>query len=101
MGSAQADVPVVDLDFFPSRGNIVFGNVIRGSHYAGIFFADGSETNDVFDNEIFGATDWAMESVRTQRNNTLNNFSNLPSRNISPGLDPRLGEYSAGHFDKP
>ncbi len=101
LGSAKADVQVKDLNFMPSRGNIVFGNLIRGSHYSGIFFAEGADNNDAFDNTIFGATKWAMESVIVQRNSTLNDFSNEPSRNISPGLDPRLTEYSEGHFDRP
>src|SRR3954452_16350687 len=55
LGAARADIAVGDLDFAPSRGNIVFGNVVRGPHYAGIFFGDGSTDNDVFDNTIFGA----------------------------------------------
>src|SRR5205085_344763 len=33
LGAAPADVPVADLDFAPSRGNLVIGNAIRGNHY--------------------------------------------------------------------
>jgi parallel beta-helix repeat protein len=99
LGAARADVPTTDLDFTGSRGNIVFGNIVRGSHYAGIFYAEGSTDNEVFDNSIFGATNWAQEQVRRQPNATLNNLSNLPSRNIDSGLDPKLLELSRGRFD--
>ena len=99
LGAASADVPVPDLDFTPSRGNIVFSNLIRGSHYAGVFFAPGSDLNDLFDNAIFGATNWAIESARKQANSTVNNLTNLHSRNASPGLDPRLSELTSEHDD--
>ena len=99
LGAASADVPVPDLDFTPSRGNIVFSNLVRGSHYAGVFFAPGSDLNDLFDNAIFNATNWAIESAGRQNNSTLNNLTNLPSRNADPGLDPRLAAMTAGSFD--
>ncbi|MBV9891917.1 MAG: hypothetical protein JO090_13660, partial [Rhizobacter sp.] len=97
LGAARADVPVADLDFAPSRGNVVFGNVVRGSHYAGIFLGDGSTDNEVFDNSVFGASRWAIEQVRPQPNTTLNNLTNLPSRNIDAGLDPRLRDLMVGN----
>jgi hypothetical protein len=99
LGSAVADTHTLDLDYTPSRGNIVFGNVIRGSHYAGIFFGAGSTDNDVFDNTIFGATHWALEQARPQPNSSLNNLSNLPSRNVQAGIDPRLMELTKGRYD--
>ncbi|MBW3559542.1 MAG: right-handed parallel beta-helix repeat-containing protein [Proteobacteria bacterium] len=99
MGSAKADAPAIELDFTASRGNIVFSNVIRGNHYAGVFFGPGSDANDVFDNAIFGAKSWAMESVSRQSNSTVNNLTNMPSRNIDAGLDPALITLSRGRFD--
>ena len=99
LGAASADTPVPDLDFTPSRGNVLFSNLIRGSHYAGVFFAPGSDLNDLFDNAIFGATNWAIESARRQNNSTLNNLTNLHSRNASPGLDPRLPELTSERDD--
>lgn len=99
LGAARADVPVPDLNFTPSRGNIVFSNMIRGGHYAGVFFALGSDLNDVFDNTIFGASNWALESAARQNNSTLNNLTNLPSRNVSAGIDPRLSALTAAHYD--
>ena len=99
LGAAPADVAVSDLDFTPCRGNVVFGNIIRGTHYAGVFFGPGSTDNDVFDNVIFGATDWAMEQVRAQPNASLNNLTNLPSRNIDAGLDADLLRSTKGRMD--
>jgi parallel beta-helix repeat protein len=87
-GFAAADTPSTELDFAPSRGNIVFGNNVRGAHYSGIFFAQGSDQNNLFDNTIFGATDWGMESVVMQANITLNNLTNLSLRHVSSGLEP-------------
>jgi len=100
LGAATADVKVIDLDFTPSRGNEIFGNIIRGSHYSGIFFAKGSDGNVIFDNTIFGATSWAMESVKPQPNESFNNLSNLKLRNISSGLDPNLIKLGRGEFDQ-
>ena len=99
LGAAKADVAVSDLDFTPCRGNILFGNTVRGTHYAGIFFGLGSTDNDIFDNSIFGATDWAMEQVRPQPNASLNNLTNLPLRNIDAGLDANLLKSSKGRMD--
>jgi parallel beta-helix repeat protein len=99
LGAAQPDFPVIDLDFAPSRGNIVFGNVVRGAHYAGIFLGEGSTDNELFDNTVFGAQTWALEQVRAQRNQSLNNLTNLPSRNIGAGLDPQLQELGRARFD--
>ncbi|HEX9198972.1 MAG TPA: right-handed parallel beta-helix repeat-containing protein, partial [Acidobacteriaceae bacterium] len=84
LGSAAADAPNPDLDFTPSRGDIVFDNIISGSHFAGVFFGEGSDTNTVFHNAIFGATAWAMESVRPQPNEIAGNPTDLKSRNIEP-----------------
>ena len=99
LGAAAPDVPATDLDFTPSRGNIVFGNTIRGPHYAGIFFGPGSTENDVFDNTVFGATKWALEQVQAQPNPSLNNLTNLPSRNMDAGLDANLLGATKGRPD--
>jgi hypothetical protein len=90
---------VSDLDFAPSRGNVVFANSVRGRHYAGIFYGAGSDENDAFDNAIFGATHWALEQARPQANRTLNNLTNLMSRNIDSGLDPKLIPLARGRYD--
>jgi parallel beta-helix repeat protein len=90
LGSANEDSASVELNFTPSRGNVVFSNPIRGSHYSGIFFAPGSDQNDVFDNTILDATHWALESVIVMANSSLNNLTNLPSHNIGSGIDPSL-----------
>ncbi len=95
LGAAPADGPAGDLDFTPSSGNIVFGNSIRGTHYAGIFYGPGSVANDTFDNSIFGATHWSMEQVGPQPNPSLNNLTNLPARNIDVGLGPEQQDQPA------
>jgi parallel beta-helix repeat protein len=99
LGAAPADGPVSDLDFTSSRGNLVWGNTVRGAHYAGLFFGAGSTDNDAFDNSVFGATAWALEQVRPQANASLNNLSNLPSRNIGSGLDPKLPQQGKARQD--
>jgi parallel beta-helix repeat protein len=88
LGNATADELSPELDFTPSRGNIVFSNLIRGTHYAGIFFAPGSDLNDVFDNTIMDATRWALESTQVMANSSLNNLTNIESVNITSGLNP-------------
>ena len=92
LGSAMADEPLAELDFRPSRGNQIFANSVQGAHYSGIFFADGSDQNNVFDNAILGATDWSLESVTPQPNTAENNLTTQPARNITSGLlpDPAL-----------
>jgi hypothetical protein len=86
VGATALDAASGELDAAPSRGNILFGNNIRGSHYSGIFFAAGSDLNDVFDNVIIGATEWALESAEPMANSSLNNLTVIPSRNMSAGL---------------
>ena len=90
LGAAEGDDASGELDFTPSRGNIVFSNLIRGDHYSGIFFAAGSDQNDIFDNTIMDAQAWGLESVAVMANDALNNLTNLRSRNIGSGLDPVL-----------
>ena len=101
LGAAKVDFASVEMNFTGSSGNEIFGNTIRGPHYAGIFFAEGSERNNIFDNSIFGATNWAMESVKVQPDTTLNNLTNIHSRNIDAGLDGNLFKLSSGIIDAP
>lgn len=90
MGAAPGDSSSQDIDYTPSRGNIVFSNSIRGNHYSGIFFDAGSDVNNAVENTILDAQDWALESVAVMANNTVNNLTTLPSRNIGSGIDPSL-----------
>jgi len=99
LGAAQADAASDELDFAPSRGNLVFGNMVQGGHHAGIFLGAGSTQNDVFDNTILGARAWAIEQPLPQANATLNNLTNLPSRHIDAGLDAKLLELSKGRAE--
>jgi parallel beta-helix repeat protein len=85
MGAAGADAPCGDLDFMASSGNIVTGNAIYGDHYAGIFLGDGSIQNQVYDNIIEGATNWAIESVKMRENHIFDNVMDAKSLNIGRG----------------
>jgi hypothetical protein len=72
----------MDLDFLPSAGNIIFGNMIVGRHYAGIQFCPECQDNDVFDNVILRPERWAIEQTKPGlKNHFLNNFSPARSRN--------------------
>ena len=90
LGAAPGDSASEELDFLASRENLIFSNTIRGDHYAGIFFGSGSDLNEVFDNVILDALQWGLESVAPAANLSLNNLTNLPSRNIGAGIDPAL-----------
>jgi len=90
LGATPGDGSSDEFDYTPSHGNLVFSNSIRGAHYSGIYFDTGSDQNDVFENTILDATTWALESVAVMANSSLNNLTNLPSRNIGSGLDPAL-----------
>ena len=84
LGGAPADNPVSDLDFQPSMGNIIFQNVITGSHYSGIQFCPKCEFNDVFDNTIINPNHWAIEqNAKGEKNIFNNNFSQQKSRNAN------------------
>lgn len=88
LGAATGSSP--ELDFTPSHGNTVFSNVIRGTHYSGVFFDPGSDSNSVLYNAILDATAWALESSQQMNNSSVNNLTNLSSRNIGSGLEPSL-----------
>ena len=90
LGAAPGDAASTELDFTPSRGDILFSNNIRGNHYSGIFMGAGSDQNTIVYNTIFDATNWALESVARMQNQSLNNLTTLPSRNIGSGLDAAL-----------
>ncbi|MCU1327628.1 MAG: hypothetical protein JWN34_2998 [Bryobacterales bacterium] len=85
LGAAGADAPSPELDFTPSRGNVIFSNTIRGTNSSGIFIQGGSDQNEIFDNVIREATDYALESAFKMGNTSRNNLTHLPSLNISSG----------------
>ncbi len=90
LGAAAGDAPSDELDFTPSHGNILFSNEIQGSNYSGIFLDPGSDQNVIQENTIEGATNWAIESAQQMTNQSVNNLTHLPSRNIGSGLDSSL-----------
>ena len=82
LGAAPAEDDWGESDIYPSAGNIVCKNSIRGNHYAGIFFGDGCVQNEVRDNTIRGASPYALESVCAQENYVSRNVSDAPSVNV-------------------
>jgi parallel beta-helix repeat protein len=85
LGAAPADAPSGDIDFAPSRGNVVASNVIRGTHAAGVYIQLDSTGNELIDNVIRDATNWAIESVLTMDNISIDNVTDMPSQNITNG----------------
>ena len=85
LGATPADASTSEIDFAPSRGNVIVSNLIRGTHGSGIFIQLDSDDNELIDNVIREATDFAIESVLTMPNTAVNNLTDLPSQNISSG----------------
>jgi parallel beta-helix repeat protein len=84
-GSPDLNIPQ-ELDFSPGYSNLVFRNIISGDHYAGIFLDYGCENNHIFDNSIYGCTNWSIEAVdKNNHNQSFNNLSFIHSRNIYLG----------------
>ena len=83
LGAAPLDPG--EIDFAPSRGNVIASNVIRGSHASGIFIQLDSTRNEIIDNVIRDATDWAIESVLTMDNVSIDNLTDMPSQNLESG----------------
>lgn len=82
LGNAAADFEEASMDYKPDYENIICRNMIAGRHYAGVFLAEGVYMNDLFDNVIMDALNWSVECISREKNNTLNNLSQVPSRGI-------------------
>jgi hypothetical protein len=63
------------------------------------FLSPGHAKGALGEAPIFGATHSALEQFRPQRNRTLNNLTDLASRNIDNGLDPKLLPLAKGRYD--
>lgn len=86
MGHASTpDEPVKGLDFTASYENIVCRNIVTGSNYAGVFLAEGSYCNDVFDNTILGSEWFAIECHSTMFNSMPNNTMDQEVLNLYAG----------------
>ena len=86
LGAAAGDAPSAELDFTPSRGNVIFSNSIRGTNSSGIFIDGGSDQNSMIDNVIREATVFAIESAGPMANISQDNLTNLPCLDIGNGL---------------
>ncbi len=82
LGNAGGDAESKDIDFTADYENIICRNMVTGAHYSGIFLAEESYLNDMFDNTILDAKHFSMECLSDKYNSSLNNYSDLPSRGI-------------------
>ena len=80
--ASTPDEPVIGLDFTASYENIICRNVVTGPDYAGIFLAEESYCNDVFDNVIMGSEKFAIECHSTLFNSIVNNTLNQEVLNL-------------------
>lgn len=83
--ASTPDEPVKGLDFTASYENIICRNIVTGRNYAGVFLADGSYCNDVFDNTILHSEWFAIECHSTQFNSMLNNAMDQEVLNLFAG----------------
>lgn len=74
--AAKPDEPVVGLDFTADYENIITRNTVRGSHYAGIFLASQSYCNDVYNNMIWDAEQFSIETHSSLFNSCVDNLTN-------------------------
>ncbi|MBP3891996.1 MAG: right-handed parallel beta-helix repeat-containing protein [Solobacterium sp.] len=75
LGGEEQDLLKKRMDFTSNYGNIVARNLISGSHYVGIFFADGCYGNVIMDNSILEAKRYAIENLSNEDNYSLNNYT--------------------------
>lgn len=80
--ASTPDEPVIGLDFTASYENIVCRNVVTGADYSGIFLAEDSYCNDVFDNIIMNSEKFAIECHSTLFNSIVNNIMNQDVLNL-------------------
>lgn len=80
LGAAVLDAPTDILNETPSYENIIFSNEIEGPHYAGIFFAEEVYQNYTTNNTITGAKQFAIESISTKSNYTVDDRMDKPMR---------------------
>lgn len=83
--ASTPDEPVKGLDFTASYENIVCRNIVTGSNYAGVFLAEGSYCNDVFDNTILNSEWFAIECHSTLFNSMPNNIMDQDVLNLFVG----------------
>lgn len=83
--ASTPDEPVKGLDFTASYENIVCRNIVTGSNYAGVFLAEGSYCNDVFDNTILNSEWFAIECHSILFNSMPNNIMDQEVLNLYAG----------------
>ncbi len=74
--AVEPDEPVIGLDFTPDYENIVTRNTVEGAHYAGVFLAPDSYCNDVYNNLIWDAEQFSIETHSKFFNSCVDNLYN-------------------------
>lgn len=83
--ASTPDQPVKGLDFTASYENIVCRNVVSGNNYSGIYLAEESYCNDVFDNVIMGSQFFSIECRSNLFNSIVNNTVDNVVENVYGG----------------
>lgn len=83
--ASTPDQPVKGLDFTPGYENIICRNVITGSDYSGIYLAEESYCNDVFDNVVMGSQFFSIECRSNLFNSIVNNTVDNVVENVYGG----------------
>lgn len=76
LGFAALDDDAIGLDSTADYENIIARNVITGSHYSGIFLADGDYCNDLIDNVVMDAVNFSIENHSGYFNSAVGNTIN-------------------------
>lgn len=80
--ASDPDEPVIGLDFTADYENIAARNLISGSHYAGIFLAQGSYCNDLIDNIVMDSEMFSIENHSEYFNSAVGNLVNVETLNM-------------------
>lgn len=84
LGYAQEpDEPVVGMDFTTDYENIICRNIITGNHYSGVFFAEETYCNDLFDNVIMDSEMFSVECLSDKFNSVVGNCSDMQMSGIN------------------
>lgn len=81
--ASEPDEPVIGLDFTPGFENIVTRNVIQGKHFSGVFLAVESYCNDIYNNLIMDAEEFAIEIHSGFFNSQVDNICNGEIKNFA------------------
>lgn len=79
----EPDKPVVGMDFTADYENIICRNLITGKHYSGVYLAEETYCNDLFDNVIMGSEMFSVECLSDKFNSVVGNCSDMQMSGIN------------------